>query len=159
MKKKLEVFIRNVYNNEEQITINGMNKHTEIVQNKIQKISKNLGIETYYIPYPSELNNLDGKWRIFLNQSNNPFKMWQEFGHLVGVYYKSILISENLDLEVPVEIPNQDNFAFYFCVPDFILNEINIPTDTNKAIIFISETFTVDKSFARERLSLYQTSN
>lgn len=161
--KRVEVFIREIYEKSELPlpTIDcSVNRHVDVVQSKIEKVSDYLGLKTHYIPYPSELNNLDGRWRFFLNQLRNPFNLWQEFGRLVGIYYEEVLNSGiNNHSKVTVEeLIKTDHFAYFFCVPNYLLDNMDIPPDQNKAIKIISNTFTVDNNFAANKLSLYRAS-
>ncbi|KRG16815.1 hypothetical protein ACA29_02730 [Lederbergia galactosidilytica] len=53
---------------------------TTSIKEVIARVSKKTGLPTYFFNYPSELNNLGGEWRIFLNQNQNEEQIWQDYG-------------------------------------------------------------------------------
>ncbi|UQD50774.1 hypothetical protein C0971_00885 [Bacillus methanolicus] len=122
----------------------------------IYDISKQTGIKVYFFDYQSELNNLGGEWRIFLNQKQNKAKIWQDFGRQFGVYISyQLLIKGNRTDEMK-------DFFYHFCVPTFLLNELMVmPSFKNKEkekewlIGEIARVFHVEYQFAKTRLGLY----
>lgn len=125
--------------------------------NKIDNISNHLNLKTYYIPFSSEINNLDGNWRIFLNENQSKLRIWEDFGVLLGIYFQSIEKLDKIKLETPVEVIREISpFAYNFCIPDFMLKKLTFSADEQQTIKLIARTFTVGERFAAKRLSLYR---
>ncbi|MCM3711005.1 ImmA/IrrE family metallo-endopeptidase [Sporosarcina luteola] len=119
----------------------------------IAMISEKFDISTYYFDEASEANNLGGKYRIFLNENQSPQKIWQDFGHELG----HILIHEGHQQSMVESFRiyqewQAEKFAYHFCIPTFMLNELAMPKHKCEAIGLISRLFNVEPHFADTRL-------
>lgn len=52
----------------------------------IQKICLNFNLRCYFVDFPSELNNLNGTWNIFLNQDQDVERIQNDFNKLVNAF-------------------------------------------------------------------------
>ena len=119
----------------------------------IALISEKFEISTYYFDEASEANNLGGKYRIFLNENQSPQKIWQDFGHELGHIlrhdgHQQFMIELFRDYQEWQAI----QFAYHFCIPTFMLNELDLPQLRCEAVWLIANTFNVELNFAAERL-------
>lgn len=55
----------------------------------IEKICLNFNLQCYFVSFPSELNNLNKSWNIFLNQNQDNQKIIQDFIKLVNAFLKN----------------------------------------------------------------------
>lgn len=122
----------------------------------ILDISKEAGIKVHFFDYSTELNNLGGEWRIFLNQKQSKEKIWQDFGQQLGTYISYQLLLEGNRNE------KMKDFFYHFCVPTFLLNELmamlsfkSKEKEVQWLIGEIARVFHVEYQFAKTRLDLY----
>ncbi|MEK5069574.1 ImmA/IrrE family metallo-endopeptidase [Sporosarcina sp. FSL K6-1508] len=123
--------------------------HDDLIEN----IADLLGIKTYYFDESSEANNLGGVYRIFLNENQTKQEVWQDFGHELA----HILGHEGYQLSMhePFRAYQEwqaEHFAYHFCVPTFLLNQMSLPQLRCEAVGVIINTFNVEPDFATERL-------
>ncbi|KRG13869.1 hypothetical protein ACA30_13075 [Virgibacillus soli] len=124
---------------------------TTSIKEVIARVSKKTGLPTYFFNYPSELNNLGGEWRIFLNQNQNEEQIWQDYGKKIGVYICYHLF---LDGKATDELKD---FFYYFCVPQFLLEQVPLSEYKHDEEFFtkeIARIFHVDYKFAESRIRL-----
>lgn len=55
----------------------------------IEKICLKFNLQCYFVNFPSELNNLNKSWNIFLNQDQDNEKIIQDFVKLVNAFLKN----------------------------------------------------------------------
>ncbi|MEB6549299.1 hypothetical protein MXL46_09350 [Heyndrickxia sporothermodurans] len=143
-------FIENIYSD---INIHRWEQFKDVsVENVINEVSERLGIQTLFYDYPTELNNLGGEWRIFLNRKQSKNDMWQDFGKSMAVYTNYQYFLEGKATSELI------NFPFYFCVPKFLMNQLAKSAQhmTREQIIHeISQVFHVKYEFAEMRLKLH----
>ncbi len=115
-------------------------------QLSIKNIAKKLKINIIYGRVSLYFENY-----IVLKRSTSE-KEWQLFGEEVCHYLRHIgnhIPMHELFMDYQ---ENQANyFSYHFCVPTFMLNDIEIPT-THR----IMETFNVEQHFAERRLEMYK---
>lgn len=143
-------FIKNIYSD---INIHRWEQFKDVsVERVIQEVSEKLGIQTLFYDYPTELNNLGGEWRIFLNRGQSEKDVWEDFGKSMSVYaYYQYFLEGKATYELI-------NFHYYFCVPKFLMNQLskNAQHMTREQIIQeISRVFHVKYEFAEMRLNLH----
>lgn len=140
IKTHLEDFIRNLY-----LKI-GISKPSEI---DINVIAQTLGINLYYGNTTFIFRN-----NIFLQRSF-PQQEWIDFGHELCHYLRH---SGQQITMAPMFIDLQEwqanHFAYHFCVPTFMLDELEEVT-----VYGIMNLFNVDEKFAEKRLEMYKSKN
>ncbi|MFZ7947143.1 MULTISPECIES: hypothetical protein [Bacillaceae] len=122
------------------------------VRRMIAEISDELGLPVHFYGHPSELNNMGGTWRVFLNENQCDEKLWQDFGKVVGIY-----VCHQLFLEGKA-VHQLCDFPYYFCVPSFLLRQLPLVEKTeDKQWITgeITRIFHVESSFAETRIQLF----
>ncbi|OMP67068.1 ImmA/IrrE family metallo-endopeptidase [Domibacillus epiphyticus] len=144
VKSHLEDFIENLYT---KISI------TSPEQLDIELIARRLNIEVGYSHKKSKCAELDGIMMIRLNENLHKEEQWQEFAHEVC----HLLRHSGNQTELPfpfVQLQEwqANSFALYFCIPTFMLDEIELPDNELEAIAEVALTFGVEYAFAEERL-------
>lgn len=119
----------------------------------IHDFSTKFNIKTYYFDESSEANNMGEDYRIFLNKNQSKQEIWQDFAHELA----HILGHEGhqLSMQKPFREYQEwqaEQFAYHFCVPTFLLNQMKLPQLRCEAIGLIAATFNIDPIFASERL-------
>lgn len=149
----MEKFIEGIYNK-----IN-MNKPKMLQHDRIKlDISNHLKIHKYYYVMSSEINNLSGRWHIFLNENDSKEQNWQNFGKLLGYYFYNEINPKRLSIDREIDFDNQfSNFAYHFCIPTFLLEQIPLDNVESPEKL-ISIIFNVQEDFAYERLLLHRAS-
>lgn len=119
----------------------------------ILDISKEAGIKVHFFDYSTELSNLGGDWRIFLNQKQSKQKIWQDFGQQLGVYISYQLSIEGNGTE------EMKDFLYHFCVPSFLLTELmnkrsfkRKEKENQRLINEIARVFQVEYQFAKKHV-------
>jgi len=118
----------------------------------IEEVSKKLRIKIRYWDFPSEAVNTKGKYFIILNKSLNERERWQDFGHeithiLIHVGRQDWMHQLFIDLQ-----EYQANyFAYHFCVPTFMLDDLK-----EVSICVIMDKFNVEEEFATRRFEMYE---
>ena len=119
-------------------------------------IGDSLNIGVYPADAESEAFHFDGRFYIFINRALSQQGRWQEFGHELCHVLRHAGHQGNMQpMFRDLQEWQADNFMYHFCVPTFMLQRIRLPTDRNRAIYLIAETFGVEYSFAEKRLDRY----
>ena len=115
-----------------------------------------LKIGVYLADADSEALRLDDRYYIFINRNLNRQQRWQEFGHELCHVLRHAGHQNKMGVMFrDLQEWQADNFMYHFCVPTFMLQRIRLPTDRNRAICLIAETFGVEYQFAEKRLERY----
>ncbi|WP_163527939.1 ImmA/IrrE family metallo-endopeptidase [Halobacillus ihumii] len=119
----------------------------------IEGIADQLNIRVYDWEHSSEAVIYKGINRIFLQKQLGKEERWQTFGHELG----HILLHCGSQLNLPTRFVKYqewkaDNFALHFCVPTFMLLQMNLPFKKSQAITEVTSTFGVTSEFASQRL-------
>jgi len=143
----MEEYVKKMYN-----TIGIYHPH----QLDMESIASRLGAMLIYLPYRS----MTMRNAILIDDRLTECQKWQEFGHeLCHVEWHD----GNQRVLPPAYLEYQewkaDSFAQHACVPTFMLDRITLPSNQNKAIWTIQETFKVERSFAEKRLQQYINNN
>lgn len=117
-------------------------------------------IKVYYFDESSEANNMGGIFRIFLNQNQSKQAIWQDFAHELA----HILDHEGYQWSMyepfrEYQEWQAEQFAYQFCVPTFLLNQMKLPQLQSEATGVIVSQFNVEASFAVKRLDKWMQSN
>ncbi|WP_404293129.1 ImmA/IrrE family metallo-endopeptidase [Cytobacillus kochii] len=137
MYSHLEDFIYELY------TSIGVEKPEDLDMNKI---AKNIGIKLVYKMRPFRLNN-----EIVLVRGTKQ-EEWMLFGHEVTHYIRHCGNQLNMHpLFRDLQEFQANHFAYHFCVPTFMLEEIKNVTANE-----IMNKFNVDFDFALRRLEMFQ---
>jgi len=118
----------------------------------MSRVSEYFNIQLHYYDSCSEANTLCGDFHIFINQNQSFQQQWQDFGHELG----HILGHEGCQWGLPglfrhYQEGQARKFAFHFCVPSFLLKQldrIDIP--------LIMKTFHTEQNFALQRIEMYR---
>lgn len=116
----------------------------------IENLYTRLGMELYYIPHGSML--VDGI--VFLDNRKSDAEQWEDFAHELA----HALFHEGDQAHLPIFMRDHqekqaDLFALHFCVPTFMLQEVDLSRHPEWAIM---EAFGVTRKFAEKRLQLIE---
>lgn len=82
---------------------------------------------------------------------------WQNFGHEVCHILRHVGNQMNMhELFVDLQEYQADYFAYHFCVPTFMLDEMELPNCLNAARSIVAERFNVEPKFAERRLEMWK---
>ncbi len=126
-------------------------------QLSISSIAERLGFTVTTWEHSSEVVRWNDKVRMFLNESLNERQLWQEFGHEMKHVFYDVGRQEFLpNTYVYFQECKADHFAYHFCVPTFMLN--NLLNDfSDVTVIKIMNLFNVEYDFALRRLEMYES--
>jgi len=144
----LEDFIHKVYRDIDVLCPNQLNLYA---------IADALDIGLYPICDISQALRFEGRDYIFLNNDLTGPERFEVFGHELG----HLLTHVGNQASMPQEFQayqewQADLFALHFCMPTFMLQELRIPNDGNRAIYKTSKIFGVTYEFAENRLDMYK---
>lgn len=97
------------------------------------------------------------KNEIILDERLTEQEQWQDFAHEIChiLRHEGNQISmSRLFLELQEYQAN--HFSYHFCIPTFMLQNLEIPVNRNQAIYFVANTFNVTLEFAEARLDRYR---
>lgn len=119
-------------------------------------IADQLNIGVYLTSNTSEAFYWDDRYYIFINRDLDNQQRWQDFGHELCHVLRHY--GHQGTMPVPFRELQEwqaDNFMYHFCVPTFMLRQIQLPNDRRAAVRLICETFNVEYEFAEIRLEQY----
>lgn len=117
------------------------------------EIARKLNVNLYFIDGICEANTLGAQNNIFINENLCLEKKRQSFAHELG----HILLHDGYQLRlkdsfVDYQEWKANSFMYHFCVPTFMLEQIQFPRLFKQAAWLIAETFNVELHFAAIRL-------
>lgn len=113
-------------------------------------IAKEIGVEIGYRKKPFRFDN-----EIILVRGTER-EEWMEFGHEICHYLRHSGSQVNMHLLfLELQEWQAENFMYHFCVPTFMLRELDLPSDRNIAIWEIQKAFNVSYEFAELRLEKF----
>jgi hypothetical protein len=123
----------------------------------MEVIAASLGITLHTHPINSQLLTFRGKTRININSLQSEQEMWEDFGHEL-CHYLTQHGNQTIMPELFLKFQEQkaDHFSLHFCVPTFMLDQIELPAERTRAILLIEQTFNVTTPFAKKRLERYE---
>lgn len=111
-----------------------------------------LGIKLIYWKNTSSIAKYQGNYYLFLNENLTEQRQWQEFGHEMYHYFYDdtnyCLLKESF---AEYGETKADYFAYHFCVPTFMLQELK-----EVSVYDVMELFNVEFDFALKRLEMYK---
>ncbi|OFD89275.1 hypothetical protein BWGOE13_38660 [Bacillus mycoides] len=121
------------------------------------QIAQNLNIWLHFAPLGSRAicrNNLPS---IIIDNRKPHYHQWEDFGHELC----HILFHEGNQLHIPktfldYQEAKANNFMLHFCIPTFMLRQLELPNTKLEAIHLIVETFNVSFETAHKRLLYYE---
>jgi|SRR5690625_662002 len=117
----------------------------------IELIVDHLELEVMYWPHSSAIAIHGDRYIVFLNDNLSMQRQWQEFGHEMYHYFYD---ETNYDLLKETYATygesKADYFAYHFCVPTFMLQEIE-----GVDVYDVVRLFNVEFNFAYRRLEMY----
>lgn len=119
-------------------------------------IAEKLGVEILFYDESSEALSHEGIHRIFLNEYLTKQQKWQDFSHELC----HVLRHAGYQFDMPflfreLQEWQADSFMYHFCVPTFMLVQLEMPQHMNEATWMIAEVFNVEVEFARKRLDMW----
>jgi len=115
-------------------------------------ISQQFRLSIVYWPYTSEITLYKGIYKVFINQRQSLRQQWQDFGHEMYHYCHDHVVYDRLhESYAEYGESKADYFAYHFCVPTFMLQQLE---EVN--IHVITTMFNVEFDFALRRLEMYQ---
>lgn len=125
----------------------------------ICNIASSLNINLNFSDISSQALKIKGEYYIFINNTNSIQEQWQDFGHELGHWLKHVGDQKKLNISFRhLQEWQADSFMFHFCVPTFMLLNLNISNYSNieDGVPYISKIFNVTEDFSRERLRMFQ---
>lgn len=121
-----------------QLTINGIIQH--------------LNLSVIYWKFASEITFYDNTYKVFINESLSAQQQWQDFGHEMYHYCHDHFVYDRLhESYADYGESKADYFAYHFCVPTFMLMQLE-----EVSVYVIANKFNVEYDFALRRLEMYQ---
>lgn len=118
----------------------------------LENIAKLLNIKVRYWEFSSETIFHKGKFILFLEGKENKQEQWQEFAHELCHHFWHTGRQEYLPkLFMQLQEYQADYFAYHFCVPTFMLDNLK-----EVSVCKIMDLFNVEEEFAYRRLEMYQ---
>lgn len=121
-------------------------------QLKINEIANKLGVAVRYWDFSSEAFTVNGKCFIVLNKNQSKGKVWEDFAHELS--HPTLHVGRQEWLHVlfrQLQEYQANYFAYHFCVPTFMLEQLEeVSADV------IVNLFNVEYEFAVRRLEMYQ---
>ncbi|MFJ5565253.1 ImmA/IrrE family metallo-endopeptidase [Lysinibacillus xylanilyticus] len=121
-----------------------------------REIAEKLGIKVFFWSDSSQALFAKEKPFIFLNESLSKQHQWQEFGHELShvllhtgdQFFMSPLFREYQENKA-------NNFMYQFCMPTFMLDELDLYDCTPSTVMQLQKLFNVEYEFALKRFSQY----
>lgn len=142
---QLENYVHQLYSSVAILTPEHINMHD---------IAQKLNIRLHLWDECSQSNRYKGICRIFLDKRLEANKQWSEFAQELCCILKHT--GNRIDT-IPVCHTllkmKSSHFARHFCVPTFMLETLNLPSDKHYAIAYVSQIFNVEAELAENRLN------
>src|SRR5690606_31095397 len=115
-------------------------------------IAEKLDLEVHFWNFGSAITERKGIYKIFINNNLNARQQWQDFGHEMYHYFfdnsRYDLLKESY---AEYGESKADYFAYHFCVPTFMLDNLK-----EVSVYEVMELFKVEFDFALKRLEMYR---
>lgn len=125
---------------------------TSYEQLSIDRVSVFLDIDIIYWEYSSTIANHKNNYKVFINEKLDHRQQWQDFGHEMAHFcWHGGSSRYLLQMYLDYQEHKADYFSYHFCVPTFMLQEIDGVT-----VQAIMNLFNVEFDFALRRLEMYK---
>lgn len=112
-----------------------------------------LDMKLKYWPHSSTIAAHDNRYIVFINESITMQQQWQEFGHEMYHYFYDNTSYDLLKVTyAEYGETKADYFAYHFCVPTFMLQNIK-----GVDVYDVMYLFNVEFDFALRRLEMYKS--
>ncbi|WP_079529924.1 MULTISPECIES: ImmA/IrrE family metallo-endopeptidase [Halobacillus] len=116
-------------------------------------IAKRLGVDLTFTDQPSHYQGNAIMLNVYLSRE----ELWREFAHELC----HVLRHAGNQLFMPIDLfrmqeSQANNFALQFCIPTFMLQQIELPYDIYEATHIVKRAFNVTPHFALRRLRHYE---
>lgn len=132
---------------------------TEPSQLNKHKIANDLDIWIFYVNDTSHYVEINNLYTIFLNKNLSKEEQWQDFAHELCHIVRQSSKFTNFHLTKTLWNIYQERqanyFAYHFCIPTFMLIDLDLPKRPELAVLKVSNIFNVTPEFANHRLNLY----
>lgn len=119
----------------------------------IMHIAEKLNMEVCFWNFGSAIAQFNGIHKMFINKRLSEQQQWQDFGHEMYHYFfdntRYDLLKESY---AEYGESKADYFAYHFCVPTFMLDNLK-----EVSVYDVIEFFNVEFYFALRRLEMYQS--
>lgn len=126
---------------------------TDLTPITIKIVTDALNMKLSYWPHSSAIAHYKNRYRVFMNESINEQQQWQSFGHEMYHYLfdecRYDLLHESYAAYGETKA---DYFAYHFCVPTFMLQQIK-----GVDVYDVMNLFNVEFDFAMRRLEMYHS--
>lgn len=120
----------------------------------IPTVSEQINIRIHYWRHSSAIGSLDDEYCVFIDNRENERAQWQEFGHEMYHYFFDDTSYNQLKEDYGTYGESKaDYFAYHFCVPTFMLQNLKGVNAHD-----IATLFNVEFSFALKRAEMYKNS-
>ncbi|OQP06811.1 hypothetical protein B1690_05720 [Geobacillus sp. 46C-IIa] len=120
-------------------------------------IAAKLNVWLHFADIRSTAIERNGAYSIIIDRRLSRQQQWQEFGHELGHVLRhagnQMLLPPSL---VQLQEAQATNFASHFCVPTFMLLELDLPHTEKEIVYVLSETFGVEPLFAKRRWNRFK---
>lgn len=117
----------------------------------VEIVTEHLSIDLIYWNETSSMAQLNDRYIVFINESLTMQQQWQEFGHEMCHYFNDKgnrnLLNSSFIYYCEFKA---DYFAYHFCVPTFMLQNIK-----GVDVYDVVNKFNVEFDFALRRLEMY----
>jgi len=122
-------------------------------QLNMQHITEKLGIKIVYWDFSSAIAERNGKCNLFINQKLNQQQQWQDFGHEMKHFcFDRGNQNDLFNSFIYYQEVKADYFAYHFCIPTFMLEQLKEVT-----IHEVVRVFNVEFEFAARRFDMYKS--
>ncbi|AGK51993.1 ImmA/IrrE family metallo-endopeptidase [Bacillus sp. 1NLA3E] len=94
---------------------------------------------------------------VIIDERLSSQEQWQEFGHELCHALRhngnQLIMSESF---IELQEHQANNFMYHFCIPTFMLMNIEFPRTKGQTINLIADTFNVTIDFAKKRLEMFE---
>jgi len=121
-------------------------------QLNMQLITEKLGIKIVFWDFSSAIAERNGKYNLFINQRLTEQQQWQDFGHEMKHFcFDQGNQNDLFNSFIYYQEVKADYFAYHFCIPTFMLEQLKEVT-----IHEVVRIFNVEFEFAAKRFDMYK---
>lgn len=119
----------------------------------IELVIEHLNLEVMYWPHSNAIAKCNNQYIIFLNDRLSMQQQWQDFGHeMYHFFFDNTQYNILKETYANYGESKADYFAYHFCVPTFMLQQLK-----EVSVDVITRLFNVEFDFALRRLEMYKS--